>query len=435
MSTQRKITHIHAREVLDSRGNPTVETNLWLESGAHGRAIVPSGASTGKHEALELRDGDPSRYGGRGVLQAISNVNQIIAKDICGRGIDAADQEGLDQLLRDLDGTADKSHLGANAILGVSLAAAHAAAAEQGLPLYRYLGGDMATTIPVPMINIFSGGQHANWSIDFQDFLIIPISATTYSVALAQCGDVYRATARLLGERGYRLTGVADEGGLGPQLSSNEEALSLLIDAIAMAGYKPGRDGDIAIGMDVASTEFYDAGKYRLHGERRTLDSQEFSAMLTDWVQRYPIISIEDGLAEDDWVGWKLHTESLGTKVQLVGDDLFTTNEQRLQRGIDGGIANAVLIKLNQIGTLTETLQVIRMAQTAGYLPVISARSGETEDTTIADLAVATGAGQIKIGSLTRSERLAKYNQLLRIEEDLGTRGSYPGRDIFSRFA
>jgi enolase len=434
MASEKTISRIQAREVLDSRGNPTVEVDLWLAGGALGRAIVPSGASTGRHEAVELRDGDPQRYGGRGVRQAVANVNQIIAPEVCSHEIEVTDQPGLDYLLRTLDGTPDKSRLGANAILGVSLAAARAAAASLGVPLYRYLGGEKAAELPVPMVNIISGGQHAGWSLDFQDFLIIPMSAASYSEALVQCGAVYRAMSRVLTQRNQAPSGVADEGGFGPRLSSNEEALNLLVDAIELAGYRPGRDADLAIGIDVAASEFYSDGKYHLHREERSLTAGEMSTLLEHWVDQYPIISIEDGLAEDDWPGWKQLTEQLGSRVQLIGDDLFTTNLQRLQQGIDEGAANAVLVKLNQIGTLTETLEVVALAQKSGFLPVISARSGETEDTTIADLAVATSAGQIKIGSLARSERLAKYNQLLRIEEELRQRAAYRGREVFARF-
>jgi enolase len=434
MSSARTISRIHAREVLDSRGNPAVEVDMWLSGGAFGRAIVPSGASTGRHEAVELRDGDPERHAGRGVLRAVDNVNGIIAAEICGREIDVTDQPEIDLLLQRLDGTPDKSNLGANAILGVSLAAVHAAAASLGVPLYRYLGGNQATQLPVPMVNIISGGRHSNWSLDFQDFLVIPLGATSYNQALSWCGAVYRSTAQLLSQRNQTPLGVADEGGFGPRLDSNEEALELLVDAIELAGYQPGRDGDLALGIDVASSEFCSDSKYALQREERTLSAADMVSLLEGWVAKYPVISIEDGLHEDDWEGWKQLTEKTGSKVQLIGDDLFTTNPKRLQRGIEEGAANAVLVKLNQIGTLTETLGVVALAQKAGFLPVVSARSGETEDTTIADLAVATGAGQIKIGSLTRSERLAKYNQLLRIEEELGQRAEFWGREVFARF-
>lgn len=428
------IARIHALEVLDSRGNPTVEVDLWLAGGAFGRAIVPSGASTGKYEALELRDGDLTRYDGKGVLRAVANVNEIIAPQTVGISLDATNQLEVDELLRTLDGTDDKSKLGANAILGVSLAVAHASANALGLPLYQYLGGELATELPVPMINIISGGQHSDWSLDFQDFLVIPLGASSYSEGLVWCRAVYLAMSRLLAQRNLLPGGVADEGGFGPRLSSNEEALGLMVDAIELAGFKPGVNEDLAIGMDVASTEFHQDGKYTLHTEGRELSSSEMVGLLKKWVNQYPIISIEDGLAEDDWEGWQELTEAVGSQIQLIGDDLFTTNPSRVRIGIDRQAANAVLVKLNQIGTLTETLEVVSTAQRAGFLPVISARSGETEDSTIADLAVATGAGQIKIGSLTRSERLAKYNQLLRIEDQLGGRATYRGRDVFARF-
>ena len=435
MASRTAIQRIHSRQVLDSRGNPTVEVDLWLAGGARGRAMVPSGASTGRFEAVELRDGIPERYGGLGVLTAVANVNQVIAPELCGRDIDATDQQRVDRLLRDLDGTPDKSRLGANAILGVSLACAHAAATAQNVPLYRYLGGPDASELPVPMVNIISGGRHGNWNLDFQDFMAIPVGAAGFSEALEQCAGGYRATAKLLHERNQAPSGVADEGGFAPGLASNEKALALLVDAIELAGYRPGRDADLAIAIDVASSEFYEDGNYVLRGDGRTLTQREMVDLLDGWVDRYPIISIEDGLAEDDWEGWHSLTDRLGSRVQLIGDDLFVTNRERLQRGIDEGVANAVLVKLNQIGTLTETLEVVALAQQAGFLPVVSARSGETEDTTIADLAVATGSGQIKIGSLARSERLAKYNQLLRIEDELGQQATYRGRQVFSRFS
>ena len=433
------IAAVRAREVLDSRGNPTVEVDVHLDGGATGRAIVPSGASTGRHEAIELRDGDPTRYEGKGVLRAVAAVNTIIAPSVCA-STDAADQPALDEFLRELDGTSNKSRLGANAILGVSLAAAHAAAAAAGQPLYRYIGGPDATTMPMPMVNIISGGRHAAAGLDMQDFLAIPIGADTYSDALRMVVDVYRAVGRVLSQSRPYPYGVADEGGYGPPLPCHEDALGLLYDATRLAGYRCARDGDIAIGMDVAATEFAspdsatDGSKYLLRAEGRSFTSNELTDLLVHWSATYPIISIEDGLSEDDWAGWKYLTQKLGASTQLIGDDLFTTNPERLARGADAGIANAVLIKLNQIGTLTETLDTVRLAKQRGYLPVISARSGETEDTTIADLAVATGAGQIKIGSITRSERLAKYNRLLRIEEELGERGEFPGRQVFARF-
>lgn len=428
------IAAVRAREVLDSRGNPTVEVDVHLDGGAMGRAIVPSGASTGRHEAIELRDGDPARYEGKGVRRAVAGVNTIIAPAVCG-SMDAADQAALDEFLRELDGTSNKSRLGANAILGVSLAAAHAAASASGQSLYRYLGGPDAATMPVPMINIISGGRHAAAGLDMQDFLAIPIGAETYGDALRMVVDVYRAVGRVLSQMGPYAYGVADEGGYGPPLPCHEDALGILYDATRLAGYRCARDGDIAIGMDVAATEFIGGdGNYLLRAEGRSFTATELADLLAHWCVTYPIISIEDGLAEDDWDGWEYLTQQMGASTQLIGDDLFTTNPERLAQGADAGIANAVLIKLNQIGTLTETLETVRLAQQRGYLPVISARSGETEDTTIADLAVATGAGQIKIGSITRSERLAKYNRLLRIEEELGERAVFPGRDVFARF-
>ena len=428
------IAAVRAREVLDSRGNPTVEVDVRLDGGSFGRAIVPSGASTGRHEAIELRDGDPGRYEGKGVLRAVAAVNTIIAPSVCGSR-DAIDQAELDDFLRELDGTSNKSRLGANAILGVSLAAAHAAAAAMEQPLYRYLGGPEATAMPMPMVNIISGGRHAAGGLDMQDFLAIPIGAETYSDALRMVVDVYRAVGRVLSQTGPYGYGVADEGGYGPPLPCHEDALGLLYDGTRLAGYRCARDGDIAIGLDVAASEFLaDDGTYALRAEGRTFTSEQLTDLLAHWSATYPIISIEDGLAEDDWDGWKYLTERLGPSAQLIGDDLFTTNPQRLAEGADAGIANAVLVKLNQIGTLTETLDTVRLAGERGYLPVISARSGETEDATIADLAVATGAGQIKIGSITRSERLAKYNRLLRIEEELGERATFAGRDLFARF-
>ena len=434
MPDSTTITAVRAREVLDSRGNPTVEVDVHLNGGATGRAIVPSGASTGRHEAIELRDGDPARYEGQGVLRAVAAVNTIIAPSVCG-AMDASEQAALDEFLRELDGTTNKSRLGANAILGVSLAAAHAAASAADQPLYRYLGGPDAITIPVPMVNIISGGRHAAAGLDMQDFLAIPIGAATYGDALRMVVDVYRAVGRVLSQMGPYAYGVADEGGYGPPLPCHEDALGILYDATRLAGYRCARDGDIAIGMDVAATEFIGGdGNYLLRAEGRWFTSTELADLLAHWCVTYPIISIEDGLSEDDWDGWGYLTQKMGASTQLIGDDLFTTNPERLARGADAGIANAVLIKLNQIGTLTETLETVRLAQQRGYLPVISARSGETEDTTIADLAVATGAGQIKIGSITRSERLAKYNRLLRIEEELGERAHFPGRDVFARF-
>ena len=434
MSGSTIIAAVRAREVLDSRGNPTVEVDVRLEGGAFGRAIVPSGASTGRHEAVELRDGDPTRYEGRGVLRAVAAVNDAIASAVSGH-CDAADQPALDARLRELDGTTNKANLGANAILGVSLAAAHAAAAALDESLYRYLGGPDANTLPMPMVNIISGGRHAAGGLDMQDFLVIPIGAATYREALQMVVAVYRAVGRVLSQTGPYGYGVADEGGYGPPLPCHEDALGLLYDATRLAGYRCARDGDIAIGLDVAATEFaVNEGLYALRAEGRAFTSVELADLLAHWQLTYPIVSIEDGLSEDDWDGWEYLTGKMGGNTQLIGDDLFTTNPERLARGADLGVANAVLIKLNQIGTLTETLDTVRLARERGYLPVISARSGETEDTTIADLAVATGAGQIKIGSITRSERLAKYNRLLRIEEELGERAQFAGRDVFARF-
>ena len=434
MADSTIIQSVRGREVLDSRGNPTVEVDVTLRGGAFGRAIVPSGASTGRHEAVELRDGDPTRYEGLGVLRAVAAVNDVIGPAVCGE-CDAFDQPALDARLRGLDGTANKANLGANAILGVSLAAAHAAAATAGQPLYRYLGGPDARVLPMPMVNIISGGRHAAAGLDMQDFLAIPIGAETYSEALRMVVAVYRAVGRLLSQMGAYAYGVADEGGYGPPLPCHEDALGLIYDATRLAGYRCARDGDVAIGLDVAATEFVAAdGNYVLRAEGRTFSTAELVDLLEQWGRTYPIISIEDGIAEDDWDGWDYLTRKLGDSAQLIGDDLFTTNPERLTRGADEGIANAVLVKLNQIGTLTETLETVRLAQERGYLPVISARSGETEDTTIADLSVATGAGQIKIGSITRSERLAKYNRLLRIEEELGDQARFAGRDVFARF-
>ena len=445
-----QIAAVRAREVLDSRGNPTVEVDVRLAGGAMGRAIVPSGASTGRHEAVELRDGDPARYDGKGVRRAVAAVNATIAPALCGtapyQAMDAADQPALDARLCELDGTVNKAALGANAILGVSLAAAHAAAAARAVPLYRHLAelaGNPRLTLPLPMVNIISGGRHAAGGLDMQDFLVIPVGAAGYSEALRMVVAVYRAVGRILSQTGPYPYGVADEGGYGPPLPCHEDALALLYDAARLAGLRCARDGDVAIGMDVAATEFMDdSGAYTLQAEGRSFTARQLADLLAHWCAAYPIISIEDGLGEDDWDGWAYLTARLGAATQLIGDDLFTTNPQRLARGADAGIANAVLVKPNQIGTLTETLTTIRLAQERGYLPVISARSGETEDTTIADLAVATGAGQIKIGSVTRSERLAKYNRLLRIEEELGDElGDAPGapppfagRDVFARF-
>ncbi|MBI3823227.1 MAG: phosphopyruvate hydratase [Planctomycetes bacterium] len=420
-----RITAVHARQVLDSRGTPTVEVDIHCGS-VMGRAIVPSGASTGKHEARELRDGDPDDYAGRSVGKAVANVRQVIAPAIVGMA--AAEQETIDRKLCDLDGTPAKSRLGANAILGVSLACAHAAAASSNQPLWQYLHRrphapreesvtrSVTPTMPMPMVNLISGGLHAGRNLDMQDFLLLPIGATSYSEALRMTVDVYRALSSVLQEHGFEGVLVGDEGGFGPKLAGNQQAIEMLLHAFRRAGLHPGRDAAIAI--DVASTHFYEDGLYRL--KDTLMSATTMAAMLTDWADRYPILSIEDGMAEDDWAGWKALSESLGKRVQLIGDDLFVTNTQRLAQGIKEGVANAVLIKVNQIGTLTETLAVIDQARAAGYRCVISARSGETEDCTIADLAVATGVGQIKIGSVARSERLAKYNQLLRIEEQMG---------------
>jgi enolase len=412
-----RITKIHARQVLDSRGTPTVEVEVHC-GGAMGRAIVPSGASTGKHEARELRDGDPDDYVGKSVRNAVANVRDHLGPAIIGMA--ASDQEVIDKKLCEIDGTPNKSRLGANAILGVSLACAYAAAALKGVPLWQYLDRGKAR-MPLPMVNLISGGLHAGRNLDMQDFLFLPIGARSYSEALHMTVRVYRALSATLIEHGYEGVLVGDEGGFGPKLKSNEHAIEMILEAIERAGLHAGRDA--AIALDVASTHFFDGGVYRL-GELR-LSATSLAAMLADWVERYPILSIEDGMAEDDWAGWKTLTESLGQRVQLIGDDLFVTNPKRLAEGIQQGVANCVLIKPNQIGTLTETLNVIEQARAAGYRCVISARSGETEDTTIADLAVATGVGQIKIGSIARSERLAKYNQLLRIEEQMGDAAAF----------
>ena len=419
------ISRIHAREVLDSRGNPTVEVEVHCVGGPWGRAIAPSGASTGKHEAVELRDGDLSRYDGKGVRKAVSNVHQVIAPALVGMPV--TEQAAIDRLMIELDGTPNKARLGANAILGVSLTCAHAASVSQGVPLFRYLDSEGRGTLPLPMVNMISGGLHAGGNLDFQDFLLMPVGAKNYSEALEMSVRVYRHLGRVLAERGYEAALVGDEGGYGPKLTSNELAVQLLVRAIEDTGLTPGRDAAIAI--DVASSHFHTDGEYVI-GVRggMPLSSEGMIDLLAHWVERYPILSIEDGLADDDWDGWRRLTAALGSKVQLIGDDLFATNPERLRRGIAEKVANSVLVKLNQIGTLTETLDVIRLAKEAGYAPVISARSGETEDATIADLAVATGAGQIKIGCIVRGERLAKYNQLLRIEEALGERAVFAGR-------
>jgi enolase len=416
------ITRIRALQILDSRGNPTIEVEMSLESGATGMAAVPSGASTGEHEALELRDGNKACYGGKGVTDAVKNVNEIIAPELSG--MDATDQEGIDRALIALDGTPNKSRLGANAILGVSLAAAKASAVHYGMPLFRYLGGVGARVLPVPMMNIMNGGQHADNSLDLQEFMIMPLGADRFSEGLRMGAEVFHTLKGILKGRGL-VTSVGDEGGFAPNLPNNEEALKAIMAAIAQAGYKPGRD--IFIALDPAASTFYRDGKYRLSSERRELTSGEMIDYYEDWVSRYPIRSIEDGLAEDDWDGWQKLTARLGKKIQIVGDDIFVTNKERLTRGIEKGVANSILIKLNQIGTLSETLDAIGAAHRAGYTTVISHRSGETEDTTIADLAVAVNAGQIKTGSLCRSDRVAKYNQLLRIERTLGAGAVYGG--------
>jgi enolase len=420
------IVDVVAREILDSRGNPTVEADVLLESGVMGRAAVPSGASAGHREAIELRDGDPQRYLGQGVLQAVENVNTEICEAIIG--LDAEEQAFIDQTLIDLDGTENKARLGANALLAVSVATAKAAAEESGLPLYRYLGGSAPMRLPVPMMNVINGGAHANNNLDLQEFMIIPLGAETFREAL-RCGtEVFHTLKKLIAGRGMPTT-VGDEGGFAPNLQSQEEALQLIMRAIEEAGYQPG--ADVAIGLDCASSEFYRDGRYVLESEGRSLTAEEFTSYLASWAERYPIVSIEDGMAENDWAGWKVLTERLGKRVQLVGDDVFVTNTKILAEGIKQGIANSILIKINQIGTLTETFAAIEMAKRAGYTSVISHRSGETEDTTIADIAVASNALQIKTGSLSRSDRLAKYNQLLRIEEDLGEIAAYPRHDAF----
>jgi len=423
-----EIETLTGREVLDSRGNPTVEVICVLESGAAGRAIVPSGASTGRFEATELRDGDPARYGGKGVLTAVGNVDGEIARALLGR--DATDQRGVDLALIDLDGTPSKSRLGANAILGASLAVAKAAAVDADLPLYRYLGGVAAHVLPVPMMNVLNGGVHADNSVDFQEFMIVPVGAASWSEALRWCSETYQALRGVLHAHGMQTT-VGDEGGFAPNLAANEDALRILLEAIEAAGRVPG--DEIAIALDPASSEFFREGFYVLAGEGRTLSGAELAAYWADLVDRYPVISLEDGMAEDDWEGWAALTAAVGDKVQLVGDDLFVTNTERLERGIASGVANAVLVKLNQIGTLTETLETMALATASSYRSVISHRSGETEDTTIADLTVATNCGQIKSGAPARSDRVAKYNQLLRIEEELGATATYLGKAAFAR--
>ena len=419
------IIDIHAREILDSRGMPTVEVDVELESGAMGRAGVPSGASTGAHEAMELRDGDEKRYGSKGVLQAVESVNGELLDALSG--IEADDQLMVDRLMIDLDGTENKGRLGANAILGVSLAVAKAAADEAGLPLYRYVGGASADTLPVPMMNIVNGGEHADNPIDIQEFMIMPVAAATMSDAVRAGSEVFQALKAGLKKEGHS-TNVGDEGGFAPNLASADEALSFIMQAIESADYKPGED--VMLALDAASSEFYVDGKYELKGEGKSLDADGMIAYYQDLVVRYPIVSIEDGMAEDDWDGWKALTEALGEKVQLVGDDIFVTNPARLAEGIKYGVANSILVKVNQIGTLSETLEALSVAHKAGYTAVMSHRSGETEDSTIADLAVATNCGQIKTGSLSRSDRIAKYNQLIRLEEHLGPAGRYAGRAV-----
>ena len=421
------IVDIVGREILDSRGNPTVECDVLLESGVMGRAAVPSGASTGSREAIELRDGDKSRYLGKGVLKAVGHINNEISEAVLG--LDASEQAFLDRTLIDLDGTDNKSRLGANAMLAVSMAVARAAAEEAGLPLYRYFGGSAAMQMPVPMMNIINGGEHANNNLDLQELMIIPIGAPSFREALRYGAEVFHALKTILHDKGIS-TAVGDEGGFAPNVANHEAAIELILEAIDKAGFVAGEQ--IALGLDCAASEFYKDGKYVLAGEGGlSLSAQEWTDMLATWVDKYPIISIEDGMAEGDWDGWKILTDRLGKNVQIVGDDLFVTNTKILKEGIDKGIANSILIKINQIGTLTETFAAIEMAKRAGYTAVISHRSGETEDSTIADIAVGTNAGQIKTGSLSRSDRMAKYNQLLRIEEDLGEIATYPGRAAF----
>jgi enolase len=420
------IKRIHGREILDSRGNPTVEAEVHLASGAWGRAAVPSGASTGAREAIELRDGDPGRYLGKGVTTAVGHVNGVIQEALAG--MDVTDQRAVDRRLIELDGTDNKGRLGANALLAVSMATAKAGAAASDEPLYRHLGGESAHQLPVPMMNIVNGGAHADNNVDLQEFMILPVGAPSFAEALRMGAEVFHALKKVLGARGLA-TGVGDEGGFAPDLPSNEAAIETILEAIHTTGYTPGEG--IYLGLDVASSEFYRDGRYQLASEGRSFDASGFTEYLAAWVRQYPILSIEDGMAEDDWAGWRLLTERLGADVQLVGDDLFVTNTAILQQGIDQGVANAILIKLNQIGTVTETVDAVAMARDAGYASVISHRSGETEDVTIADLAVALGTGQIKTGSLSRSDRIAKYNQLLRIEEALGDRGQFAGARAF----
>lgn len=426
MKSYVEIVDVLARQILDSRANPTVEVEITLEDGTVGRAAVPSGASTGKFEAVELRDGDKSKYNGTGVLKAVQNVNETIAEELIG--INIFDQTLIDKTMLELDGTENKSKLGANAMLGVSLAAAKAAAGYLGISVYQYIGGVNAKVLPVPMMNIINGGKHADNNVDLQEFMIMPAGAPSFSEALRMSSEVYHALKSLLKEKGLD-TAVGDEGGFAPNLNSNEEAIQIIVEAIKRANYEPGKD--IFIALDPASSEFYENGKYNLKGEGKILTAEQMASYYEDLVNKYPIISIEDGLAEEDWEGWKILTDKLGKKVQLVGDDLFVTNTKRLETGIQKGVANSILIKLNQIGTLTETLNAIEMAERAGYTAVVSHRSGETEDTTIADLVVAVNAGQIKTGAPARTERVAKYNQLLRIEEELGEVAEYRGLKAF----
>jgi enolase len=423
-----KIIDIKAREIMDSRGNPTVEADVILEGGVMGRAAVPSGASTGQREAVELRDGDKARYLGKGVLNAVAAVNGELRDAIVG--MDASDLAAIDNKMIELDGTPNKSRLGANALLAISMATARAAAANAGMPLYKYLGGDEAVVMPVPMMNIINGGSHADNSVDLQEFMIVPVGASSLAEAVRYGAEVFHALKKVLNDRGLS-TAVGDEGGFAPDLPSNEAAIEVILEAINNAGYEAGKD--IMLGLDAASSEFYKDGLYDLASEGRKLTSAEFADLLESWVNKYPIITIEDGMDENDWEGWKLLTDRIGDRVQLVGDDLFVTNTAILKEGIEKGVANSILIKVNQIGTLTETLAAIDMAKAAGYTAVVSHRSGETEDTTIADLAVATNAGQIKTGSLSRSDRVAKYNQLIRIEAELADKATYPGMSVFSR--
>jgi enolase len=425
-----EIIDVLGREILDSRGNPTLEVEVTLDGGARGRAAVPSGASTGEHEAVELRDGDKKRYGGKGVRNAVENVNTKLAEVVLGR--DASQQQAIDRLLIEADGSENKKVLGANAILGVSMAVAKAAADSFGLPFYRYVGGAFARTLPVPMMNILNGGAHADTTVDFQEFMVLPVGAPTFAEGLRWGAEVFHSLRSVLKSRKLA-TGVGDEGGFAPSLPSNETALQLVTEAIEKAGYKPG--DEIALALDVAASEFYDSKtkQYRLKGEGRSLDAEGLAAMYATLVGKYPIVSIEDGMSEDDWEGWKALTDRLGGRIMLVGDDIFVTNTRRFQRGIDTGVANAILVKVNQIGTLSETVETVRMAQLSGYKSVMSHRSGETEDTTIADLAVGLETGFIKTGSASRSDRVAKYNQLLRIEEELGGAARYPGRSVLQR--